>query len=221
MLIIQSYIMSLIVIRHSNREEIISSKVNGLTAKLTPEGMKNARIFGKQLKDKMDVELDYIITTFMKRCIDTGCLINSKHRSRTTIHHFNKEKSLVELGYVIPGKVHCFLDYFDKMIIEGINYPRMFNDLFEKNVISYSDCNEYGRRFISKFYLPTRNSLVVTHDTTVAPIMHFLSKSFNFPLEKDMIEPKPLCGFHFSIIGDRFFIDWIDFDKGINIRKLV
>lgn len=196
--------MSLIVIRHSNREKIISSRVNGLTANLTHEGIRNAKVFGKQLKDKLDVDLDYIITTHVQRCIDTGNLINSEHNSRTTIYNYDEVESMVKLGYVIPENKILFLNYFDEMCkSKNVNYPLLFNSLYKNKAVCYKDCNEYSRNFISKFYIPCRNNLIVAHDVNVAPMMHFLSETFKFPLEKDMIKPKPLCGFQFTIYNYR------------------
>lgn len=222
MLIFLHYLMSLIVIRHSNREKIICSKVNGLTAGLTPEGIKNAKIFGKQLRDKLDVNLDNIYTTFMNRCIDTGDLINSEHNSQAIISNFDKEKSLIELGYVNQKYMSEYLDYFDNMIKKNdINYPLMFDVLSKKSIIEYKNCNEYGLKIISNFYIPTQSNLIVIHDVCVAPLMHFLSDVFKFHLENDMIEPKPLCGFQFSIQGKKTLLNWIDFDNGINVKKLI
>jgi broad specificity phosphatase PhoE len=210
------------MIRHSNREKIISSKVNGLTANLTSEGIRNAKIFGRELKDKLDVDLDNIYTTFMKRCIDTGNLIDSEHHSQTVVYNYDMEKSLTELGYVNKSKMMEYLDYFDKMIEKDeMNYPLMFEVLSKRNVVNYKTCNEFALKLISRFYIPSRTNLIVAHDTTIAPLMHFLSETFKFSLTEEMIKPKPLCGFHFCIVGDLFIVDWINFDKGINVKNLI
>lgn len=219
--------MKLITIRHSNRENIMNSETAHL-AQLTQEGINNAVTFGNKLKEKFNVKIDNIFTSCVERCIDTGDLIRKAHAFDLFIEDINlhvpeNHDNLASLGYVKFTKRMEWLDYIgEKFKNNDIDYTAIFKELFERNIFIHKDSEDYAKHFLSEFHYRFHNNLVVTHDTNIGPIMHYLSLKHGFHLEKCMVKPKPLCGFCISKNKFSDVIEWVNFEDGdIKIRRLV
>lgn len=219
--------MKLITIRHSNREHIKSNETAHL-AELTPEGMNNAIIFGRKLHEKFNVKIDNIFTSYVNRCIETGDLIRKAHAfelftDEINLNIPNNDDNLATLGYVKLHKRMEWLRYIHDMFVKKeVDYVRMFEELYPRNILIHKNMEEYTNNFISEYYDKFHNNLVVTHDTNLGPIIHYLSIKYNFPLEAYMIEPKPLCGFCLYRDKTREIIEWINFEDGdIKLKRLI
>lgn len=219
--------MKLITIRHSNREQINSSETAHL-AQLTKEGMNNAIIFGKKFKEKFNVKIDNIFTSNIERCVDTGTLIKDAHAldifsGDIELNVPDNHDNLASLGYVKFTKRIEWLNYIgEKFKSNDLDYGTIFKELFEKNISIHKDPKDYAEHFISEFHYRFHNTLVVTHDTNIGPIMYHLSEKYGFHLDSYMVKPKPLCGFCLSIEEGRKIIEWINFEDGdIKLKRLI
>jgi broad specificity phosphatase PhoE len=220
--------MKLMVIRHSDRE-IVKDSESAHLAQLTPEGIEKAINFGKQLNKKFDIKLDNIFTSFVERCVDTGKLIEDSHKldvfpeGKISFFIPESEDNLATWGYIkLSDKIEV-LDYLAEMFEKKEwGYPKMFEELSKRDLLNHQSYSTFGSDFISKFYFPLHNNLVVTHDIIITPLMHFFSDTFKFEMEPFMFEPNPLSGFYLYRENGREVVEWINFENNeIQLKRLV
>lgn len=219
--------MKLMVIRHSDREQINNSETAHL-AQLTDKGIRNAMVFGTLLGDKFNVKLDQILTSDVERCIDTGILIRDAHAlekfiEKIKLHSSEAHENLAGLGYVKFTKRMEWLDYIGKKFKSGdLDYGTIFKELFENNISMFREPKDYAKLFLTQYYYRFHNTLVVTHDTNIGPLMYAFSKKYSFYLDNSMLKPKPLCGFCFSKKNFNTVLEWISYEnEDIKLKRLV
>jgi broad specificity phosphatase PhoE len=220
--------MKLMVIRHSDRE-IVKDSESAHLAQLTNKGIEKAINFGKQLNGKFDIKLDNIFTSYVERCVDTGKLIEDSHKldvfpeGKISFYIPENEENLATWGYIKLSEKIEVLDYLAAMFEKREwDYPKMFEELSKRDLLNHESYSRFSYDFISKFYFPLHNNLVVTHDIIITPLMHYFSDVFKFKMEKYMFEPNPLSGFCLYRENKREVLEWINFENNeIQLKRLI
>lgn len=181
-----------VLIRHANRQDI-SHPDKVRTAELTLDGVINAHKAGRFLKQKFPAEEIY--TSPFKRCIDTGKVIALAYGNGMRVIGEESEYGALCCGFLKEGKAE---EWFE--ISCSINLKEFFEDITKAystyhsfGIMKYNNAFDYARDVLAK-YLMKKDIIAVTHDSTIAPVLAFLSAEYKCDIELAGKQPPYLTG---------------------------
>ncbi len=197
--------MRVVVLRHSYRKKIKSPR-HAPFAKLTFKGKIAALKAGKLLSEgfkKADV-----ITSNVHRCYQTGRLMNLFIRGKVIRESIN---ALPSLGYVVESEYLFWNENYNLPSRDSPYYER-FAAWRRMGCIKYS-LKEFVHEFIEWMRKMQKNTVIITHDSHIAPILEHMSIKYSLPYRKEFTFPNPLSGYEIEFNGRKEI-------KEINLVKI-
>jgi broad specificity phosphatase PhoE len=177
-----------IILRHGERQKI--NRVEDTeSANLILKGVINSILMGLFLRNNYS-GIKRIKTSYIKRCYDTAVFIKKGYAlfEKIDIIRARDNGALESSGYV---KEKHFWDWVTHQKTNKLNWRQFeekFNELSKKGWCNYSTLKDYTKDFMKENLLD-ENVLIVTHDTTLVPLLIGLGK-----IHKINNLPKPLTG---------------------------
>ncbi len=177
-----------IILRHGERQKI--HNVNETeSAKLIMKGLINSILMGLFLRSKYK-GIQKIKTSYIKRCYDTAIFIKKGYApfKKIEIRRAESNGALESSGYVKEEHFWDWVRHQRTNRMSWRNFEDKFNELSKKGWCNFSSLKDYTKEFMRE-NLTEENILIVTHDTTLVPLLIGLDK-----LHKIDNIPKPLTG---------------------------
>jgi hypothetical protein len=177
-----------IILRHGERQKI--RKVEDTeSAKLILRGVINSILMGFFLRTKYS-GIKKMKTSYIKRCYDTAVFIKKGYAPLEKIDIIRAENNgaLESSGYIKEKHFWDWVTYQKTNKMNWRDFEKKFNELSKKGWCNYSSLKDYTIDFMKK-NLIEENVLIVTHDTTLVPLLIGLEK-----IHKINNIPKPLTG---------------------------
>ncbi len=177
-----------IILRHAERNKIKSVKETE-TASLTLIGIINSFLMGRILKKKFD-GISVIKTSYIKRCYDTAQYIKWSYAplKKINIKRAKNNGELVSSGYIKNENFWDWVKFHYGKKMDWKFFGDYYNEMIKRKWAKYKSIDEYTNDFL-KENLTSENTLIITHDTTVIPLLIGLKK-----INKISSFPKPLSG---------------------------
>jgi len=177
-----------IVLRHGDREKIKTIK-HTETARLIFKGIINSFLMGLFLRSKCN-GIKKMKTSYIKRCYDTAVFIKYGYSpfKKIEINRAKNNGALESSGYIKEEHFWDWVTYQKTNKMNWRDFEKKFNELSKKGWCNYSSLKDYTIDFMKK-NLIEENVLIVTHDTTLVPLLIGLEK-----IHKINNIPKPLTG---------------------------
>ena len=167
-----------IIIRHSNRFRICKPEKSFGTG-LTIRGYVNALIAGLYLRG---YGIQAIYASAVPRCIETAKWASYGNYPRKIAVQADEDVyGMASVGFLGQGK---FEEWGEWMHTDGkgllFSDPEMCFYIGNRiGIIKYSRVRDYARDFMGAF-LNGENNLVVSHDSTVAPLLRHFENEYGF-----------------------------------------
>lgn len=202
-----------VVLRHSHRSKIRNAD-DAIKARITLRGYAYALRAGAFLRKKLP-DIESIHSSNASRCYRTAQAVRAAYRA------FNYPKVLREArpcdffgaGYIREEKFCAWLEDTKNRARGRSTGPDSFYERFriwEESDLLRCGIEQYGKEFLSRF-LSDRNLLFITHNSTITPIMEFLSRKHEFEVRPAFLDPEVLSGFCiYHSFGSPESIYWIE-----------
>lgn len=177
-----------IILRHGDREKIKTIK-HTETAKLVLKGLINSILMGFYLRKKYN-GIKKMKTSYIKRCYDTAVFIKKGYApfKNMDIIRAKSNGALESSGYVKEEHFWDWITYQKTNSINWRHFEEKFNELSKIGWTNYTSIKDYTKDFMRE-NLVDENILIITHDTTLVPLLIGLEK-----IDKINNIPKPLTG---------------------------
>ena len=192
--------MRLLVIRHSNRNRILSWEHLHSVA-LTDKGKMRALKLGEHLRNSGLFRSPLILTSYADRCYDTGYFTHLAFSNSSLLRR--SKYSIFTTGFIRPSRLKEAYLYLSRSKGLRKTPEDMFINLNLLELTRHNSLDQYFDHFfekVLKYSLASPEIIIVSHDIVIAPLMHYIFRNF-FSKNCEVNFPKPLEGFMMDIEG--------------------
>jgi len=201
-----------IILRHAERNKIKRIEETE-TAKITLNGLISSIRMGFFLNQKFK-DITKIKTSYIERCYNTARYIKWAYApfKKIEISRAKNNGELVSSGYMKNEHFWDWVHFHYGREMKWVFFEEYYYEMIKRGWANYNSIDEFTYDFL-KENLTNQNTLIITHDTTVIPLLIGLKKYGT----KELF-PHPLSGiiiYHKN--GEIKKLEWIEKNKIKNI----
>jgi len=201
-----------IILRHADRNKIKSFDETEI-ASLNFKGIINSFLMGLFLNKEFK-EINLIKTSYIERCYNTALYIKLGYTpfKKIKIERAENNGKLISSGYIKDEHFWDWIKYQYTIKKDWTKFNEYYNEMIKRKWARFNSIKEYTNQFMEE-NLTNENTLIITHDTTIIPLLIGLDK-----YNSNISNPKPLSGiiiYHNNGIIQK--IKWIEKNKIDNI----
>lgn len=176
-----------IILRHADRQHI-GKLENTEKADLTFKGILNSIMMGFYLTKFKHITK--IKTSYILRCYNTAKYLKIGYAplKKIEIKRAINNGELVSSGYIKNENFWDWIRYQYIIKKDWKKFKEYYNEMIKRGWAQFNSIEDYTNRFMQE-NLTNENTLIITHDTTIIPILIGLKK---YGVEEKF--PKPLSG---------------------------
>lgn len=199
-----------IILRHADRQHI-GKLENTEKAGLTFKGILNSIRMGFLLHK---YKITKIKTSYILRCFNTARYIKMGYApfKKIEIERAKNNGELVSSGYIKNENFWDWIRYQYTIKKDWEKFKEYYDEMIKRGWAQFNSIEDFTNQFMLE-NLTNENTLIITHDTTIIPLLIGLKK---YGVEESF--PKPLSGiiiYHEN--GEIKKLEWIEKNKIKNI----